>query len=87
MSPKVLVDGALIFWFHRHDALHESRASVHVGKSSQDDFNEAKIWPEPGIEIAHTGRSLRQHELNRAVDVIKRHHAYLLEQWHEYKGS
>jgi hypothetical protein len=43
MSPKVLEVGALIFWFHSYDALHEDRASVHVGKGSQDDYNDAKI--------------------------------------------
>ncbi len=30
MSPKVLQAGALIFWFHSHDALHEQRASMWV---------------------------------------------------------
>jgi AraC-like DNA-binding protein len=28
--------------FHSYDARYEERASVHVGKGSQDDFNEAK---------------------------------------------
>ncbi len=27
MSPKVLEEGGLIFWFHSCDALHETRAS------------------------------------------------------------
>ena len=39
MSPKVLEAGGLIFWFHSYDALHEKRASVHVGKGSQDDHS------------------------------------------------
>ena len=34
MSPKILVEGSLLFWFHSHDALHENRASVHVGVDS-----------------------------------------------------
>jgi len=37
MSPKVLEADGLIFWFHSYDALHEDRASVHVGKGSQND--------------------------------------------------
>ena len=86
MSPKVLVDGPIIFWFHSYDALYEERASVHVGKGSQDDFNDAKIWLEPTIEIARPGRSLRKHELNHALRVIAEHHDYLLEQWYAYKG-
>lgn len=52
MSPKVLTVGALIFWFHSYDALHENRASIHVGKGGQDDVNDAKIWLEPEISIA-----------------------------------
>lgn len=86
MSPKILEDGALIFWFHSYDALHENRASVHVGKGSQDDFNDAKVWLEPAVEIARSGRSLRRHELNQALKTIEQYHEYLLEQWHEFKS-
>lgn len=86
MSPKVLEERSLIFWFHSYDALHEDRASVHVGKGSQDDYNDAKVWLEPNIEVARPGRTLREHELNRALKVIKQNHAYLLEEWHDYKG-
>ena len=78
MSPKVLEAGELIFWFHSYDALYENRASIHVGKGSQDDYNDAKIWLEPSIEIARPGRTLRQRELNRAVPVIEQELGYLL---------
>jgi len=87
MSPKILVDGNLLFWFHSYDALHEDRASVHVGKNSQDNYNDAKIWLEPDVEVARPGRSLRRHELNRALRVIEQNYKYLLEQWHEYKNK
>ncbi len=60
MSPKVLQEGALIFWFHSYDARHEARASVHGGKGTQDDRNDAKIWLEPEIEVARVGRTLRR---------------------------
>jgi hypothetical protein len=86
MSPKVLQAGALIFWFHRHDAFHEQRASVHVGKGSQDDYTDAKIWLEPEIEVARPGRTLRSHKLNLALRVIREHREYLLEEWYGYKG-
>ena len=59
MSPKVLAVGPLIFWFHSYDALYEDRPSIHVGKGSQDDEDDAKIWLEPEIDVAHPGRSLR----------------------------
>lgn len=86
MSPKVLEERGLIFWFHSHDALHEERASVHVGKGSQDDYNDAKIWLEPEIDVVRPGRTLRAHELNRALKVIGQNHDYLLEVWYAYKG-
>lgn len=86
MSPKILEEGSLIFWFHSYDAIHENRASVHVGKGSQDDDNDAKIWLEPEIEVARLGRTLRKHELNRALKVIRQNQPYLMEQWHEYRG-
>ena len=85
MSPKVLEAGELIFWFHSYDALYENRASIHVGKGSQDDYNDAKIWLEPSVEIARPGRTLRQRELNRAVRVIEQELGYLLGEWYDYK--
>ena len=86
MSPKILQEGSLIFWFHSYDARHETRPSVHVGKSKQDDYNDAKIWLEPEIEVARVGRTLREYELSRALRVIRQNRDYLLEEWHEYKG-
>ena len=86
MSPKVLVVGPLIFWFHSYDALYETRAIIHVGKGSQDDINDAKIWLEPDIDIARPGRSLRQHELRQAVNVVRQYQEYLREQWYEYRN-
>jgi hypothetical protein len=87
MSPKVLQEGALVFWFHSYDARFEGRASVHVGKGSQDDRNDAKIWLEPEVEVAHVGRTLRRDELRRALKVIEQNRQYLLEQWYVYKGK
>lgn len=86
MSPKVLKEGMLIFWFHSYDALHESRASIHIGKGTQDDVSDAKIWLEPNIEVARPGRTLRRHELNRALNVVKEHRRFLLEKWHDYRN-
>lgn len=79
MSPKVLEAAGLIFWFHSYDVLHENRPSVHVGKGSQDDHNDAKIWLEPEIEVARPGRILRNHELNQAYKVIQQNREYLLD--------
>ena len=60
---------------------------MHVGKGSQDDHNDAKIWLEPKIEIAREGRTLREHELNRALKIIQEYHRYLLEAWYDFKGQ
>jgi hypothetical protein len=87
MSPKVLEAHGLIFWFHSYDALHENRASVHVGKGSQDDHNDVKIWLEPEIEIARAGKTLKTRELNKALKVIEQDLDYLLEEWHGYRNK
>jgi hypothetical protein len=87
MSPKVLEAEGLIFWFHSYDALHENRASVHVGKGSQNDHNDAKIWLEPEIGIARVGKTLKNQELNKALRVIEQDLHYLLEEWHGYRNK
>ena len=74
----------LIFWFHSYDAIHGSRASVHVGKGTQDDVNDAKIWLEPEIEVEREGRTLKPKDLRKALRVIADHHDYLLEEWRGY---
>lgn len=85
MSPKVLTAGSLVFWFHSFDALHEDRASVHVGKGSQDDVNDAKVWLEPEVAVARTGRVLKRHELRTALKIIEDNQEFLWEQWNDFK--
>lgn len=87
MSPKVLEGNGLIIWFHSYDALHENRASIHVGKGSQDDHNDAKIWLEPKVEIARTGKYLKSHEINKALKMIEQDLDYLLKEWHGYRSK
>ena len=77
MSPEVLEGNGLIIWFHSHNALNEKRASVHVGKGSQDDHSDAKIWLEPNIEIARVGKTLKTRELSRALKMIEQDLDYL----------
>ena len=57
-----------------------------MGRGVQDDRNDAKIWVEPEVEMARPGRTLREHELNRALRVAEQHLDYLLEAWHDYRG-
>ena len=77
----------LIFWFHSYDALHENRASVHVGKVSQNDHNDSKIWLEPEVEIARAGKTLKTQELSKALKIIEQDLEYLLEEWHGYRNK
>ncbi|MBX3001484.1 MAG: DUF4160 domain-containing protein [Caldilineaceae bacterium] len=84
MSPKVLTAGSLVFWFHSFD-ITEGRASIHVGMGGQDDYNDAKIWLEPGVEVAREGRTLRSHELRQAITVIEQNREFLLEEWYGYR--
>jgi len=85
MSPRVFREGDLIFWFHSYDASVENRASVHVGKGSQNDSTDPKIWLEPQVEVARVGRTLSQAELNRAIKLVDRNRERLLEAWHAHR--
>ena len=85
MSPLVFKEGEFVFWFHSYDVLHENRSSIHVGKGSQNDAGDAKIWLEPQIEIGRTGRSLSRSDLDRAIKIIERNLAWLQEAWNDHK--
>ncbi|MBM3127986.1 MAG: DUF4160 domain-containing protein [Chloroflexi bacterium] len=85
MSPRVFKEGELVFWFHSHDVLWEHRASIHVGKGSQNDANDAKIWLEPQIEIAREGRTLSRTELNQSLQIIKQNLGRIMEAWNAHK--
>jgi len=83
----VLEADGLIFWFHSYDALYENRASIHVGIGSQNDYNDAKVWLEPEVEVARAGKTLRTQELNKALKIIEQDLEYLLEEWHGYRNK
>lgn len=87
MSPKVLTVGSFIFWFHSYDFLHENRASVHVSKGTQDDFNDVKIWLEPEISLARSGAALRPHEVRHVLRLTEQYRERLLERWYELKSQ
>jgi hypothetical protein len=85
MSPRVFKEGEYIFWFHTYDVLHENRPSIHVGKGSQSDAADAKIWLEPKIEIACSGRTLSQSDLDRVLKIIEQYLDRLHEAWNAHK--
>jgi len=84
MSPKILESNGLIFWFHSFDALHETRASVHVGKGTQDDVNDSKVWLEPEVEVGREGRTLKPKELRKALKIIAENREFMLKEWRNY---
>ena len=52
-------------------ALGESAAmNPSLTQRSHDDFNDAKIWLAPEIEVARPGRTLKRHALGQALKVI-----------------
>jgi hypothetical protein len=85
MSPRVFTAGDLIFWFHSYDVQMENRASVHVGKGSQNDAGDAKIWLEPQVQVARAGRRLSHTELDEAQRIVERNLERLLEAWNAHK--
>jgi hypothetical protein len=82
--PVIFRSGALIFWFHSYDALVEGRASVHVGKSSPNDHADAKIWLDPTVQVARSGRTLNQRELKYALDLIAQQLDFMRSRFHEH---
>jgi hypothetical protein len=86
MSPRIYKQGELVFWFHSFDAQSENRASIHVGKGSQNDALDAKIWLEPHIELARPGRSLNRRELAEALRIVDVNVRRFLEAWHAHKN-
>lgn len=85
MSPRVFKEGEFVFWFHSYDVLHESRASIHVGKGSQNDSGDAKIWLEPKIEIGRSGRTLSRSDLDDAIKIVEKRLDRLKEAWNDHK--
>jgi len=85
VSPRVFKEGEFIFWFHSYDVLHEDRASIHVGKGSQNDSGDAKIWLEPQIEIGRSGRTLSRSDLDNVIKIVKQNLDRLKEAWNDHK--
>ena len=85
MSPRIFKEGEYVFWFHSYDVLHEDRASIHVGKGSQNDSGDAKIWLEPQIEIGRSGRTLSRSDLDNVPKIVEKNLERLQEAWNDHK--
>ena len=87
MIPRILEDGELFFWIYAHDAMYETRASVHVGKGAESNAAAAKFWLEPEVEIARTGQTLTLEDLRKALQTIAAHREVLLAAWLGYHDN
>jgi len=87
VSPRIFKEGEYVFWFHSYDVLHESRASIHVGKGSQNDSGDAKIWLEPQIEIGRSGRTLSRSDLDNVLKIVEKNLERLQEAWNDHKSK
>lgn len=85
--PKVLlyitVKLTWIFLFFGTD-INENRAHVHVGKKSTENY--CKIWIEPEISVAKSG-ALTASELNEVVEITKKYHSQLIQQWKKFSDG
>ena len=87
MIPRILEDGELFFWINAHDAAHEARASVYVGKGAESNAQAAKFWLEPEIEVARTGQTLTLDDLRKAQRTILAHLDMFLATWRGYHSG
>jgi hypothetical protein len=87
VSPRVFKEGEFVFWFHSYDVLHEDRASIHVGKGSQNDSGDAKIWLEPEIEVGRAGRTLSRSDLDDVIKITRQNLDRLKEAWNDHKSK
>ena len=60
---------------------------VYENAHPRNDEHDAKIWLEPVIEIAHPGRTLKKHELTRALKIVEQNRKFLMEEWYAYTNK
>ena len=78
MSPTIFRSGSLRFHFFSRE---EPRVHVHVEGPS----GEAKIWLEPGIEMAEN-HGLSQREVTRALRLVREHEEEIRTAWQAHFG-
>jgi len=65
-----------VFFIWMQD-LMENRRHVHVIKNTGRNFNAAKIWIEPNVEVARKG-DFSEKEINEILHIIKENKLLLL---------
>ena len=74
--PKLLIIKSFVFFIWMQD-LMENRRHVHVIKNTGRNFNAAKIWIEPNVEVVRKG-DFSEKEINEILHIIKENKLLLL---------
>jgi hypothetical protein len=66
--------------------LMENRRHVHVIKNTGRNFNAAKIWIEPNVEIARKG-DFSEKEINEVLNIVQENKILLLSKIEKIKAT
>jgi hypothetical protein len=79
VTPTVFREGPFRAFFF---SLEESRMHVHIETAD----GEAKLWLEPEISLAKS-HGLADHEVNRALKLVREHEQEIRDAWHKHFGG
>ena len=85
IMPKLLIIKSFVFFIWMQD-LMESRCHVHVIKNTGRNFNAAKIWIEPDIDVARKG-DFSDKEIKEILNILKENKILLLSKIDKIKKS
>ena len=77
--PKLLIYKDIFIYLIFSVDIHESRRHVHVAKKSVRNFNPAKIWLEPEVEISKQG-DFKDKELKEILEIAVKYRNKLMNQ-------
>jgi len=83
--PKLLIIKSYVFFIWMQD-LGENRCHVHVIKNTGRNFNAAKIWIEPDVEVARKG-DFSEKEIKEIFQIVKENKILLLSKIDKIKKS
>ena len=81
--PKLLIIKSYVFFIWMQDLL-ENRRHIHVIKNTGRNFNAAKIWIEPDIEVARKG-DFSSKEIKEIINIVQENKIVLLNKIDEIK--
>ena len=83
--PKLLIMKSFVFFIWMQDLL-ENRRHVHVTKNTGRNFNAAKIWLEPTIDVARKG-DFSEKEIKEISSIVQEHKMLLLSEIDKIKKT